>query len=93
MTAARRTRSRLVTAALALALAAGCSGSLAAQTASIAATASVSTTALSIASSSHNTYEVAVNTNKSQLWLATPTAVRSTTLGLRAGTPPTILAV
>ncbi len=51
------------------------------------------TTALSIASSSHNTYEVAVNTNKSQLWLATPTAVRSTTLGLRAGTPPTILAV
>jgi hypothetical protein len=48
VTAARRTRSRLLTAALALALAAGLSGSLAAQTAAIAATASVSTTALSV---------------------------------------------
>jgi hypothetical protein len=46
--AARRTPSRLAAAALALALAAGLAGSLAAQTAAIAATASVSTTALSI---------------------------------------------
>ena len=51
------------------------------------------TTSVGIASGVHNTFEVAVNTDKSQLWLATATTVRSTTLGLRAGTPPSILAI